>query len=160
MSIDWKLKWTPSTQRTPKQKIRGSGQLDQQTRLRKKIFKKSYIKRDTKKLFGTVKKSMIELIVATRICDDDNSRKLIHFMDTTMLRAILNKSWKQHPTKQLLYGHLPPITKSIKIWRTRHAGHPGRDHKWCTLVDPFTWTTKCRATSSNLRTAALCRYGV
>ena len=40
-----------------------------------------------------------------------------------MLRAILNKSWRQHPTKQKLYGHLPPITKTIKVKRTRHAGH-------------------------------------
>ena len=29
-----------------------------------------------------------------------------------MLRAILNKSWRQHPTKQQLYGHLP-IKKTI-----------------------------------------------
>ena len=28
---------------------------------------------------------------------------------TRMLRAILNKSWGQHPSKQLLYGHLSPI---------------------------------------------------
>ena len=42
---------------------------------------------------------------------------------TRMLRAILNKSWKQHPTKQQLYGHLPPITKTIKVRRTRHAGY-------------------------------------
>ena len=40
-----------------------------------------------------------------------------------MLRAILNKSWRQHITKQQLYGHLPPITKTIQIRRTRHAGH-------------------------------------
>ena len=40
-----------------------------------------------------------------------------------MLRAILNRSWRQHPTKQQLYGHLPPITKTIQITRTRHAGH-------------------------------------
>ena len=26
-----------------------------------------------------------------------------------MLRAILNKSWKQRPTKQQVYGHLPPV---------------------------------------------------
>ena len=32
---------------------------------------------------------------------------------TRMLRAILNKSWRQHPTK--LYSHLPPITKTIKV---------------------------------------------
>ncbi len=32
-----------------------------------------------------------------------------------MLRAILNMSWRQHPTKQQLYGHLPPITKLSKL---------------------------------------------
>ena len=42
---------------------------------------------------------------------------------TRMLRAIFNKSWRQHPTKPQLYGHLPPITKTIKVRRTRHAGH-------------------------------------
>ena len=40
-----------------------------------------------------------------------------------MLRAILNKSWRQHPTRHQLYGHLPPITKTIQVRRTRHAGH-------------------------------------
>ena len=40
---------------------------------------------------------------------------------TRMLRAILNKSWRQHPKKQQLYGHLPPVTKTIKIWQTRHT---------------------------------------
>ena len=42
---------------------------------------------------------------------------------TRMQRAILNKSWRQHPTKQQLYGHLPPITKTIQVRRIRHAGH-------------------------------------
>ena len=42
---------------------------------------------------------------------------------TRMLRAILNKSWRQHPTKHQLYGHLPPITKTIQVRWTRHAGH-------------------------------------
>ena len=40
-----------------------------------------------------------------------------------MMRAILNKSWQQHPTRHQLYGHLPPITKTIQVRRTRHAGH-------------------------------------
>ena len=40
-----------------------------------------------------------------------------------MLHAILNKSWGQHPTKYQLYGHQPPITKTIQVRRTRHAGH-------------------------------------
>ena len=34
---------------------------------------------------------------------------------TRMLRAILNKSWRQDPTKYQLYGHLPPITKLSKL---------------------------------------------
>ena len=42
---------------------------------------------------------------------------------TRMLRAILNKSWRQHPTRHQLYGHLPPVTKTIQVRRTRHAGH-------------------------------------
>ena len=42
---------------------------------------------------------------------------------TRMLRAILNKSWQQHPTRHQLYGHLLPITKTIQARRTRHAGH-------------------------------------
>ena len=40
-----------------------------------------------------------------------------------MLRAILNKSWRQHPTRHQLYGHQPPIWKTIQVRQTRHVGH-------------------------------------
>ena len=40
-----------------------------------------------------------------------------------MLRAVLNKSWRQNPTKQQLYGHLPSISKTFQIRRVRHAEH-------------------------------------
>ena len=42
---------------------------------------------------------------------------------TRMLRAILNKSWRQHPTRHQLYSHLPLITKTIQVRRTRYAGY-------------------------------------
>ena len=42
---------------------------------------------------------------------------------TRMLRAIVNKSWRRHPTKHQLYDHLPSITKTIQVRPTRHAGH-------------------------------------
>ena len=42
---------------------------------------------------------------------------------TKMLRAILNKSWRQHPAKQQLYGHLSPLMKTIQIRPTQHVGH-------------------------------------
>ena len=58
---------------------------------------------------------------------------------TRMLRAILNKSWRQHATKQQLYEHLPPISKTIKIRRTRHAGHCWRSRDE-PLSDVLLWT--------------------
>ena len=35
----------------------------------------------------------------------------------------MNKSWKQHPTKQQLYGHLLPISTNIQVKRARHVGN-------------------------------------
>ena len=58
---------------------------------------------------------------------------------TRMLRAILNKSWQQHPTKYQLYGHLPPITKTIQARRTRHAGHCSRSRDEL-ISDVLQWT--------------------
>ena len=56
-----------------------------------------------------------------------------------MLPAILNKSWRQHPTRHQLYGHLPPITKTIQVRRTRHAGHCWRS-KDELISDVLLWT--------------------
>ena len=62
-----------------------------------------------------------------------------------MLRAILNKSWRQHPTRHQLYGHLPPITKTIQVRQTRHAGHCWRSRDEL-IRDVLLWTpTHCRA---------------
>ena len=56
-----------------------------------------------------------------------------------MLRAILNKSWWQHPTRHQLYGHLPPITKTIQVRRTRLAGHCWRSRDEL-IRDVILWT--------------------
>ena len=58
---------------------------------------------------------------------------------TRILRAILYKSWRQHPTRHELYSHLPPITKTIQARRTRHAGHcwRSRDER---VSDILLWT--------------------
>ena len=58
---------------------------------------------------------------------------------TRMLRAVLNKSWRQHPMRLQLYGHLPPITKTIQVRRTRHAGHCWRS-KDELISDVLLWT--------------------
>ena len=54
---------------------------------------------------------------------------------TRMLRVILNKSWRQHPTKQQLQA----ITKTIKVRRTRHTGHCWRS-KDELIRDVLLWT--------------------
>ena len=43
-----------------------------------------------------------------------------------MLRAVLNKPKKLHSIEQRLYGHLPPLSQTIQVRRTRHAGHSWR----------------------------------
>ena len=58
---------------------------------------------------------------------------------TRMLGAILNKSWRQHPTMHELYGHQPPITKTIQARRTRHAVHCRRN-KDELISDVLLWT--------------------
>ena len=58
---------------------------------------------------------------------------------TRMLRAILNKSWRQHRTRHQLYGRLPPITKIIQVRRTRHAEHCWRSRDEL-ISDVLLWT--------------------
>ena len=50
-----------------------------------------------------------------------------------MQRVILNKSCR------LLYGHLPPITKTIQVRRTRPAGHGWRSRD-VLISDILQWT--------------------
>ena len=42
---------------------------------------------------------------------------------TATTQAASNSEQVLKATKHQLYGHLPPITKTIKVRRTRHAGH-------------------------------------
>ena len=58
---------------------------------------------------------------------------------TRMLRAILNKSRRHYPTRHQLYGHLPPITKTIQVRRTRHARHCWRSRDEL-ISDLLLWT--------------------
>ena len=46
---------------------------------------------------------------------------------TRMLRAALNRSWRDHPTNKELYANIPPISQSIRLQRLRFAGHCWRN---------------------------------
>ena len=58
---------------------------------------------------------------------------------TWMLQAILNKYWRQHPTKHVLYTHLKPLTKTIQVRRTRLAGQYWRSRD-VLISDVLLWT--------------------
>ena len=65
---------------------------------------------------------------------------------TRMLQSKLNISWKQHPTKQQMFGHRPPISKTIQIMRTRHAGLCWRSKD--ELINDVLWWTHSRRCAS------------
>ena len=75
-----------------------------------------------------------------------------------MPRVALNKSWKQHPTKQLLYDHLPSISQTVQVRRARHTRlleKQGRSPKKRFSMEPYIWTCQCWSTSKILLTSAL-----
>ena len=55
--------------------------------------------------------------------DETYRGKTRRWLHKDAMSYIFNKSWKEHPTKQQLYGHLPPIAKTIHKRQTQHAGH-------------------------------------
>ena len=64
---------------------------------------------------------------------------------TRMLLAILHKSWRHHSTRQQLYGNIPPTNyETIKIRRTRHAGHRWRSRDEL-ISDVLLWAPHGRA---------------
>ena len=56
-----------------------------------------------------------------------------------MLRAVLNISWVQHPTKKHLWGHLPPISQNIQERRTKHTKHSWKS-KYELISNVTRWT--------------------
>ena len=50
-----------------------------------------------------------------------------------------NYTRRQHPTRHQQYDHLPPITKTIQVRWTRHAGHRWRS-KDELISDVLLWT--------------------
>ena len=75
---------------------------------------------------------------------------------TRMLLVILNKSWKQNPTKQQMYSHQPSISKTIQIRQTRHAGHCRRSRSEL-ISDFLEWTPTRRHASAGQPTRIFLR---
>ena len=93
-----------------------------------------------------IKRSFFQAVVMSILLYGCTTLKLTKLMEkkldsnyTRMLWAILNKSWRQHPTKQQLYSHLPLITKTIKIRQIKYARHYWRSRDKL-ISDILPWT--------------------
>ena len=42
---------------------------------------------------------------------------------TWLLMRVKHLSWKQHPTKNIIYGDLPPVSNIVRSKRVQFAGH-------------------------------------
>ena len=66
---------------------------------------------------------------------EKKARRRLHKNAASNIEQVLEAT----PTKHQLYGHLPPITKTIKVRRTRHAGHCWRSRDEL-ISDVLLWT--------------------
>ena len=103
------------------------------------IIWKSYLTDKMKRSFFQAAVASILLSGCTTWTLTKRLKKKLDDNYTRMLRAILNKSWRQHPTRHHLYGHLAPITKGMQVRRARHAGHCWRS-KDELISDVLLWT--------------------
>ena len=87
-----------------------------------KIWKSS-LPTDLKRNFFRAAVESVLVYGATTWTLTSTLEKTIDGAYTRMLRAALNISWKQHPTKKELYGNIPPISVTIRDRRQRFAGH-------------------------------------
>ena len=65
----------------------------------------------------------------------EEARRQLHKNSASNLEQVLAAT----PTRHQLYGHLPPITKTIQVRRTRHAGHCWRSRGEL-ISDVLLWT--------------------
>ena len=69
---------------------------------------------------------------------NQESRQCFVFFGFLCVWTFYEHLW-QHPSRYQLYGHLPPITKTIQVRRTRHAGHCWRRRNEL-ISDVLLWT--------------------
>ena len=52
-----------------------------------------------------------------------NLEKRLDGTFTRLLMRVQNISWKRHPTKQQIYGTIPPVSNIVRARRVQFAGH-------------------------------------
>ena len=104
------------------------------------IWKSSLPENLKREFFGATVESVLLYGSSTWTLTEEMEKRL-NGTYTRMLRAILNISWKQHPTRQRLYGDLPLVCTTIKHRRMTFAGHCWRS-KDEIVSDLLLWAPK------------------
>ena len=89
--------------------------------IRLSIILKSNLPDKIKRDFFQAMAVSIQLYGYTNKTLEKYKEKMLETVYTKILRVLLNKSKKQHPTKQQLYGHLQHISQTTKVKRTKYA---------------------------------------
>ena len=95
------------------------------------------------KLTDKIKRSFFQTAAVSILlygCTKWTLTKHVENILTATTQDYLKRLWRQDPTKQQLHGHLPQITKTIKVRRIRHAGHCWRS-KDELISDVLLWTS-------------------
>ena len=103
------------------------------------IWKSDLTDKRKRSFFQAVVVSILLLYGRTTWTQTKRMEKKLGSNYTRMLRAILNKSWGQQPTKQQLFRHLPPIRKTVQDRLTRHIEHCWRNED-ALISDIIPWT--------------------
>ena len=106
------------------------------------VILKSYLIDNIKRIFFKAAVVSILIYGCTTWTLTKCMEKKLDSNNTRMLKVILTNSWRHQPTKQQLYGNLPPITKTIQV-RKRYAGHYWRSVNEL-ISDILQWTPSHR----------------
>ena len=105
------------------------------------IVWKSDLSKDLKRSFFRATVESVMMYGATAWTLTKSLESKLDGTYTRMLRAILNISWRQHPTKSQLYGPMPDISTILCERRMHFAGHCWRA-KQELASDLLLWTPR------------------
>ena len=80
-------------------------------------FGESYLSAETQSVYSAAPAEWANILLRVKFNQNRYCKKdpfIYFFFYIRMQRAVLNKSWKQHLRKLQLFGHVPPISKTIQ----------------------------------------------
>ena len=90
----------------------------------------------------------------------EKARRQLHKNAASNLEQILAATHHKTPTVQPPASHHENYSSETNQTCRTLLEKQGQTHKWCTLMDPHTWPSKSRTTSTNMHSATMWGYGM